>query len=66
MKRIGNILIVLSILVGIFFMVYAGPYLWSASLVDLVGAGFPFLAGAILLGAGLIAFAIWNQTEKKD
>jgi hypothetical protein len=32
-------------------------------MVDVVGAGLPFVAGAILVGSGLIAFAINNRRE---
>ncbi|NLR65346.1 hypothetical protein HGH92_13590 [Chitinophaga varians] len=36
-------------------MIYCLPFLFSSSMEDLVGAGFPFVGGAIIASAGLIA-----------
>ncbi|MGI4871586.1 MAG: hypothetical protein ACRYFX_10455 [Janthinobacterium lividum] len=44
-----------AILAGVAGMVFCLPFLFSAVLVDVVGAGFPFVAGAILASAGLLA-----------
>ncbi|GEP93005.1 hypothetical protein SAMN05660909_04839 [Chitinophaga terrae (ex Kim and Jung 2007)] len=44
-------------------MLYCLPFLFSASVADLVGAGFPFVGGAVLAGAGLIALS--NLAAKK-
>lgn len=52
-----------SILSGIFGMVFCLPFLFSSSMEDLVGAGFPFLAGAILAGAGLIALSNLSKSK---
>lgn len=46
-----------AIIAGVFGMLYCLPHLFSSSLVDVVGAGFPFLAGAVIAGAGLMALA---------
>ncbi|WP_338815101.1 hypothetical protein V9L05_08290 [Bernardetia sp. Wsw4-3y2] len=46
---------------GIFGMLFCLPYLWSANIADLVGAGFPFVAGAILVVGGLINLSILSQ-----
>ena len=46
---------------GLFGMLYCWRYLYSANMADLVGAGFPFLAGAILFGTGLIGLVINSQ-----
>lgn len=44
------------IVVGGLGMIYCLPYLYSSNMTDLVGAGFPFVGGAILLVGGLNAF----------
>ena len=49
------------ILIGLFGMLFCFPFLWSANMADLVGAGFPFVGGSILCAAGLIAFALNNR-----
>lgn len=46
-----------AIIAGIAGMLFCLPFLFSSSIVDLAGAGFPFLAGAIIAGAGLIALS---------
>lgn len=33
-------------------------FLWSANMADLVGAGFPFVGSAVLLGCGLVSLAL--------
>ncbi|MGD1845865.1 MAG: hypothetical protein ACFB10_10775 [Salibacteraceae bacterium] len=45
----------ISMLAGTFGMLFCFPFLWSSNLADLVGAGFPFLAGAVLFGAGVLS-----------
>jgi hypothetical protein len=49
--------IIITVL-GIFGMLFCFPFLWSSNMADLVGAGFPFVAGAILTGSGLISLSI--------
>jgi hypothetical protein len=51
----------LCMVLGGFGMLYCLPYLFSSVLEDLVGAGFPFVGGAILFAAGLISFSINNR-----
>jgi len=46
-----------AISLGAFGMLFCLPFLFSSSLADLVGAGFPFLGGAIMASAGLIALS---------
>lgn len=46
-----------AITLGVFGMIYCFPFLFSSSMEDLVGAGFPFVGGAIIAGAGLIALS---------
>jgi hypothetical protein len=54
-----------AIAAGIFGMIYCLPYLFSPLLEDLVGAGFPFIGGAILFGSGLISFSIQSRNKKQ-
>lgn len=62
-KKAINIISIVIIGAGIFGMLYCFPHLWSANMADLIGAGFPFVAGAILTGTGLISLTI-NNKEK--
>lgn len=48
---------------GLFGMLFCFPFLWSARIEDLVGAGFPFVAGAILFAAGLLTLAVVNRNK---
>jgi hypothetical protein len=47
-----------AIISGLFGMLYCLPYLFSPVLEDLVGAGFPFVGGAILFASGLISLSM--------
>lgn len=49
------------IIAGLFGMLFCFPFLWSANIADLVGAGFPFVAGAILVVGGLLNLSILSQ-----
>lgn len=53
-------------LAGLFGMMFCFPYLWSGRLIDVVGAGLPFVAGAILLAGGLITLAITGGKANED
>lgn len=57
-----------SIFAGAFGMLFCLPFLFSSSIEDLVGAGFPFIGGAILVIGGLIALSNLsrNQNLKKQ
>ena len=46
-----------AIILGTFGMLFCLPFLFSSSMADLMGAGFPFLSGAIMAGAGLITLS---------
>ncbi len=46
-----------SIIAGIFGMLFCLPFLFSSNVADLVGAGFPFVGGAILSVGGLLALS---------
>ncbi|RYD51083.1 MAG: hypothetical protein EOP52_11830 [Sphingobacteriales bacterium] len=51
----------IAIVAGVFGMVFCPPYLFSSNTADLVGAGFPFVGGAIFTGSGLIALSNINR-----
>jgi hypothetical protein len=57
MKSIIKIGVFTTILLGIFGMVFSLPFLFSAYLADLIGAGFAFIGSAIIASAGLLALA---------
>jgi hypothetical protein len=46
-----------AIILGTFGMLFCLPFLFSSSMADLMGAGFPFLSGAIIASAGLITLS---------
>lgn len=50
-----------EIAAGVFGMIYCLPHLFSSLLVDVVGAGFPFLAGAVLASVGLLTLSKLSQ-----
>jgi len=66
MKKIALIASCLSMFLGAFGMLYCLPYLFSPVLENLVGAGFPFIGGAILFAAGLISFSINNKKAEPN
>lgn len=55
-----------SIIAGIFGMLFCLPFLFSSNVADLVGAGFPFVGGAILIVGGLLALSNLSHTEKSQ
>lgn len=55
-----------AIIAGIGGMLFCLPFLFSARIEDLIGAGFPFVGGAILAGSGLIALAISLRAFKGE
>lgn len=63
-KNVINGICLLTMLAGFFGMLFCFPFLWSGLLEDLVGAGFPFVGGAILFGTGLIALVIFNKGKE--
>lgn len=62
-KNLINAAALLVAIAGAFGMLFCLPFLFSNKIIDVVGAGLPFVAGAILVGLGLIAFAINNRRE---
>lgn len=55
-----------SIIAGVFGMIFCLPFLFSNNLADLVGAGFPFVGGAILAAGGLMVLAKSQQVASVD
>ncbi|NVO86723.1 hypothetical protein [Hymenobacter terrestris] len=53
------------IAIGVAAMLFCYPFLWSADLADLVGAGFPFVAGAILVIGGLLNLTLQAHLRAK-
>ena len=65
MKSLAKFGAYTAIVFGIFGMLFCLPFLFSASMADLVGAGFPFLAGAVIASAGLISLSLQNRQSQK-
>jgi hypothetical protein len=57
MKTITKYGALASIIAGIFGMLFCLPFLFSSNIADLVGAGFPFVGGAILTVGGLFTLS---------
>lgn len=65
MKTITKYGAIASITAGLFGMIFCLPFLFSSSLADLVGAGFPFVGGAILAAGGLLALSNLSRPQSK-
>lgn len=63
MKKLPTIGSFSAIAAGLVGMLYCLPYLFSSVLEDLVGAGFPFVGGAILFASGLISLSIQRNQK---
>lgn len=46
-KKTIQVISIITIGAGIFGMLFCYPHLWSSNLADLIGAGFPFVGGAV-------------------
>jgi hypothetical protein len=66
MKRITKFGAFASITAGIFGMLFCLPFLFSSNMADLVGAGFPFVGGAILAVGGLLALSNLSRPNKSQ
>ena len=66
MKRITKFGAFASITAGIFGMIFCLPFLFSSNMADLVGAGFPFVGGAILAVGGLLALSNLSRPNKSQ
>lgn len=65
-KQITQIGAFSSIIVGVFGMLFCLPFLFSSNIADLIGAGFPFIGGAILVVGGLIVLSNLSQDDKNQ
>ena len=52
--------------VGAAAMLFCYPFLWSSNIADLIGAGFPFVAGAIFVVGGLINLTLQASLREKE
>ena len=52
----------IAIVLGTFGMLFCLPFLFSNNMADLVGAGFPFVGGAIIASGGLVTLS--NLTKQ--
>ncbi|MFC0605844.1 hypothetical protein [Winogradskyella pulchriflava] len=66
MKRVTKFGAFASITAGIFGMIFCLPFLFSSNMADLVGAGFPFVGGAILAVGGLLALSNLSRPNKSQ
>lgn len=66
MRRITQLGAFASITAGVFGMLFCLPFLFSSNLADLVGAGFPFIGGAILAVGGLLALSNVSRSNKNQ
>ena len=66
MKRVTTFGAFASIIAGIFGMLFCLPFLFSSNMADLVGAGFPFVGGAILSVGGLLALSNLSRPNKRQ
>lgn len=60
----NKLILLISLIIfiaGVFGMLFCFPYLWSHNIKNSIAAGLPFLAGAVLTGAGLISLCILNK-----
>lgn len=64
MKKTAKLGAYTAITLGTLGMLFCLPFLFSANLVDVVGAGFPFVGGAIIASAGLITLSNLAKKEK--
>lgn len=53
------------ILIGAAAMLFCYPFLWSSNVADLIGAGFPFVAGAIFVVGGLLNLTLQAALMQK-
>lgn len=66
MKQVTKFGAFVSITAGIFGMLFCLPFLFSSNMADLVGAGFPFVGGAILAVGGLLALSNLSRPNKSQ
>lgn len=57
MKSLTKIAALSSLIAGVSGMLFCLPFLFSSNVADLIGAGFPFVGGAILTFGGLYSMS---------
>jgi hypothetical protein len=65
MKSFTKFASLASLIAGVFGMLFCLPFLFSSKMEDLVGAGFPFIGGAILVVGGLYALSTLTKHEHR-
>lgn len=65
MKKVAKLGAYTAIILGTFGMLFCLPFLFSSRLIDVIGAGFPFVGGAIIASAGLFTLANLSKHEKQ-
>jgi hypothetical protein len=65
MNKIAKLGSYTAIILGTFGMLFCLPFLFSNKLIDVVGAGFPFLSGAIIASTGLFTLANLSKQGKQ-
>ncbi|NQX86802.1 MAG: hypothetical protein HRT67_13030 [Flavobacteriaceae bacterium] len=66
MKRLTQFAAIAAVLAGVFGMLFCLPFLFSSNIADLIGAGFPFVGGAILVVGGLLALSNLTKENNKN
>jgi hypothetical protein len=66
MKRLTQFAAMATVFAGVFGMLFCLPFLFSSNMADLVGAGFPFVGGAILVVGGLFTLSNLTKEENKS
>lgn len=64
--RISNLCSYCLMVIGVAAMLFCYPFLWSSNIADLVGAGFPFVAGAIFVVGGLLNLTLQASLRAKE
>lgn len=66
-KQLTQFAAMATVLAGIFGMIFCLPFLFSSNIADLIGAGFPFVGGAILVVGGLLTLSnLTNENNKSQ
>jgi hypothetical protein len=63
MKSIAKLGAYIAIILGTLGMLFCLPFLFSSSIADLVGAGFPFVGGAVIAASGLITLSNLSKSN---
>lgn len=66
MKRFTQLTAMATVIAGIFGMLFCLPFLFSSNMEDLVGAGFPFVGGAIMVVGGLLTLAHLTKDKSQQ